>query len=811
MTLFSVGFKVDVKASSGVKIEFLDSDSKVVSSWGEAESIVGYFVLDTDAFVDDGTVIEYTIDAKRGAVTAPNRSTLTKLYTKYDSSKYMYSTDGALWHDLPSGGTTFALFDNSDDEERALFKAAGEGGSITYSASVTSTTPAKSYTGSKNSKGYHVISYYVLEGSDTKHEKVSPLKTDAKSFFLEGETEKFKVTEDVGKGYVFSNWKYGSETPSNTFEDSKPTCEITGHSVYYNEDLIAVYSYNPDARLEFTDEPLDGAFVVKGGKIERKFRFYGGYKGQNVKDITVGGTSVKSSLLIDDGESGTIIFTVPNSESITSNNLVVLMDDDRDFKLTLNVVDPTKFSLAVTPNDKTIKVGESVTYTPTLKYPGIESIDIDKNAFSYKLTGDNCVTDATKWTFVGSKVSSTGAKLTVSADFEVEGQTSKVHKEVGPYTIKVETAPLEFKSDVYVNEGLSIPLSQFLKYAGTAITKATPGGTYITVSPDNGLATSINITGKSATQAKTGGITVDGISKSVTVYPKPSIDKMERSGSGSSQKYSFTVTMPDKAYHGSVAGTDISKAKIKFVGKDGTYTMDAFDLKEDTSGYTKKNKSDVTIEVKKLIEVFNDICKEDKEEVEVYVYADGDESIISDKKTLKVYKIRLDGSAGADYKIMGESRSDKFYAIDGVSYEISSTPKSGYNGTPTKWDGVSFGTASSGSTSFSESKTVKAYYTGGSSSSSSSKSTALNSAATGDDYDDVPKTGESKADIWILWSVLFISILGAGFMIWKRFGLVKAIAEAEEEVAIAEREERIEAEAKEKQDKIDMLKNLRNL
>ena len=80
-----------------------------------------------------------------------------------------------------------------------------------------------------------------------------------------------------------------------------------------------------------------------------------------------------------------------------------------------------------------------------------------------------------------------------------------------------------------------------------------------------------------------------------------------------------------------------------------------------------------------------------------------------------------------------------------------------------------------------------------------------------DDYDDVPKTGESKADIWILWSVLFISILGAGFMIWKRFGLVKAIAEADEEVAYAEHEEMAEAKKQEKESKLKMLMDLRNL
>ena len=48
-------------------------------------------------------------------------------------------------------------------------------------------------------------------------------------------------------------------------------------------------------------------------------------------------------------------------------------------------------------------------------------------------------------------------------------------------------------------------------------------------------------------------------------------------------------------------------------------------------------------------------------------------------------------------------------------------------------------------------------------------------------------------------------------MIWKRFGVVRAIAEADEEVAAAEFEEKVNAAKKEKEDKMKMLKDLRNL
>ena len=125
-----------------------------------------------------------------------------------------------------------------------------------------------------------------------------------------------------------------------------------------------------------------------------------------------------------------------------------------------------------------------------------------------------------------------------------------------------------------------------------------------------------------------------------------------------------------------------------------------------------------------------------------------------------------------------------------------------------------FSSESGGSYKVLGARTFKANYNNGSSSSSSSSSSSRNAATAGegmDDYDDVPKTGESKADIWILWSVLLISILGAGFMIRKRFGLVRAIAAADEEMAKAVHDEKVEAEKKEKESKMQMLKDLRKL
>ena len=85
------------------------------------------------------------------------------------------------------------------------------------------------------------------------------------------------------------------------------------------------------------------------------------------------------------------------------------------------------------------------------------------------------------------------------------------------------------------------------------------------------------------------------------------------------------------------------------------------------------------------------------------------------------------------------------------------------------------------------------------------------SGTSGGDYDDVPKTGESKTDIWILWSVLLASILGAGFMIYKRFGLVRAIAEADRQEAEAVQQEMRRKQEKDKENMIDTIKGLRKL
>ncbi len=825
MTLIGVGFKTEVKAADAPSLSLTfqkENNGSIKETWDDADTTLWCRIaLKTSYFTDSDGTVEYTFLVSPFTTTwktPGGKLTLTKAGDTYiingdTTNPYTAAT-------LPNNQPIFTI---SKSVFTGYFNTNGSG---TQAVNVDITSDK--HTGTQTVNSYSVTGFKIspiakYDDTEGKPDDVT-FVTPEKNVLLVPESGKFKVDNNAGSGFLIDKWQLGTgRSIENVSEGGKPACTltVTDSDLPINpvNKLFAIYKDNPDVGLKITDlngKDISGAVFAANGTIDQKnYIFTGGYKGSDIATthpITIDGKDV-SELNKTAGTSGSLQFKTPSGLNGGPYNMVVNMKDGKKFTFPVYVVDADSVTLSLEPaGDKSIGVGESVTFTPKLS----SSVPITKITYDFTSEKDRVtVTEAdNKLTLTGVSKTTSGVKFTATAKYKIEGASEK-SKSAGPVTVTV-TNPVLNLSDVYVNEGLTIPLSHATHNDYVSISSITlnnSAGSYISVSKSStpALAKNITITGNNATKTITNGITVDTKSAGVTVFPKPTLS-MDKSGSGSSMKYTFKVTMPDKAYHGSTWGKDITKAKIQFVGKDGTYTMDAFDLTADTTGYTKKNKNDVTIDIKKLREVFNDICKEDKEEVEVTVYADGDKDIISEKKNLKVYKIRLDGSAGADYKIMGESVSDKFYAIDGVSYEISSTPKSGYTGTPTKWDGVSFGTNSSGTSSFSESKTIKAYYTGGS---SSQKSNAGGAGGAGgaslDDYDDVPKTGESKTDIWILWTVLFISILGAGFMIWKRFGLVRAIAEADQEVMMAEREEKAEAEAKAKEDKLNMLKDLRNL
>ncbi len=485
-------------------------------------------------------------------------------------------------------------------------------------------------------------------------------------------------------------------------------------------------------------------------------------------------------------------------------------------------------TLPITTSD-TKKAGDQIvkdfTFSGTTPYKGQ---DVSK-----VLLGTAEVTDG--WGFDPTTASSGTFTFTVPAQATNGTKTlTFVMSDGNTFTREFtysDTSTVTIKSDgVAVTVGKNANLSQFLTDGATrngTVTITGDADDYADVSPSSGsnAVGTFKIVGVTAMKESkknkisitpTGGTAVEG---RVTVYPKVTIatnssassDSLNSGTSSSSKETPLKVTVPAYVYYDNT-GYKVSKAQIHFEGSDGTKTR-SLDAPDSVSGTSWT----VSVDSMKLSSILKDVCDGSSDEVKIKVYPykgdDPDKTEgIGASTEIKAYKISLDGSGGAKYTINGEDVGDYFYAVKGTRYTIKATPK--VAGDKFKnWDNNAFPSESGGDFTASESRTFKANYDSGSSSSSSSgRSTATNGESTGSgDYDDVPKTGESKTDIWILWSVLMISILGAGFMIWKRFGLARAIAEAEEQVAVAEHEEQVKAEKKAKKDKLDMLKDLRNL
>ncbi len=382
------------------------------------------------------------------------------------------------------------------------------------------------------------------------------------------------------------------------------------------------------------------------------------------------------------------------------------------------------------------------------------------------------------------------------------------------------STPTPVSDAIKVTKGQKVYL--YTDYGVSATTVTTTGG-YVSAAK---AGSDFEVVGKKSTSgSEKAGLIVDGNAYNVIVYTTPSLT-FDTSTSSSSF---MTIEMPTSVYHHSgdtfYELDDVDEAAL-IVSSARRGNSSGWSYTLSGSGNTRTRK----ITFSEFSNMINKVASGSEDVITIKVHPiDPDDGVVDeyvyDDAEFTVYKISLDGSGGASYKVNDKDVGDYFYAIDGMEYKITATNKSGYTNTIEKWDGVSFGTSTSGTASFGSSKTIKATFKSSTSSSSSSSSSARSSSSsssgkttapgggpgTGGDYDDVPKTGESKTDIWILWSVLFISILGAGFMIYKRFGLVKAIARAEEEAALVEREERVEAEKKEKKEKMDLLKSLRDL
>ena len=822
MTLIGVGFKVNANAATGIYFQVEDKDGNKkaddinVSKWTkEDDMICCYFYMPSGSGAEDTYELEVKLDNDLG-VDSSIPSTII----------------------VPSSGMAAPeLLDSMErSDARKLFTDNSTGGYFAWEVTGTKNGTPIATKNSAKIYGWKInpmITTDIYDEGPTDA-TITPTK-DTPVYMLENDTLVCSInTKPTSSAYTFNGWLLGDSNTKLSGESPYTLLTSKLNKSYSEYDLRADYN-KKSGSLTFTKSDLDGAVLSPGKQSAVRDFTLTGYTVADIKkdakiyindeDIpfTVSGTSTEKT--------GTLKLHIPagaTEHDITDPGALKIVmyegttEEDTVYEADVYVIAPANVELTIEPNSpQTIEVDEKLSITSEFNVPVKTTtlgLNIDgKNKYLTNTSSDTNLSVTGKATTTTSQevyAVATGLKF----DWGTYSKTinSKTFNSVADVTVVAPT--LKLKDPVEANVGLKVPLSYYTGSGGININGI--ASSYITASGTKGLAKTITLEGKSATTLKDGAITVtdsDGnsVTSDVIVYPKPTISA-DRSGTGSNTKYTFKISAPTAVYDGKSAYTDVDSAVLQFKGSKDTYEYsESISLKPDGTSTIKQVNSDtISIDIKKLREIFDKICEDDKEEVKVTVAPKENTSYKSDAYTLKVYKIKLDGSAGADYKVMGESVSDSFYAIDGVSYEIAASPKSGYSGTPTKWDGTSFGTSASGSTSFSESKTVKAYYNGGTSSLPNSSTPGRNSGAAGegmDDYDDVPKTGESKTDIWILWSVLFVSILGAGFMIWKRFGLVRAIAEADEEVAVAEHKEEVKAQKKEKEDKLKMLKDLRNL
>ena len=798
MTLFGAGFKADVKASVSIEFKY-ENGTTAKESWQDADRLSAYFKVENATDAEAGI---YTFTAPAITVTG---NTTSKTPTSDVASVTVATGDTK----------NERVFYITDANAKALFDTKGGTANfvVNYSKDGGASVPTTGY-------------FYGTK-IDPKAESSSgtPLVTFSKSpdttVLLNGET--MTVTPSATKGFTLSNWTFGSDKTGTSAPATITADDDTVRSLVFNYGLSSA---------TVTIDGLAGSVIKTGGLSAKKaITLTGTYTTGDIDSVTVGGENATYSIVGGDH----IRFTMPAAgtlpHSTSARDLVLKMSDGREYTWSVYVIDPAQLTptLNVTGTNIELMLQNPVTYTASIEPSAIAN---KVKEYQYDPSGSTAYMDVTKGaspysslTLKGTALTTTAQPLKVKAvvNVENEGDVKQLATAEKTYNVTVKNATLTKLDTVYANENLGVPLKNYTNNGNgnLSIRSITLNNSsdYISVSGNlPALSKDITITGKSKSGKVTGGITVEdagGTSKTadVIVYPKPTISEPEKDSSSSSTypAYKFNVTVPKAVYHGSTTITDTNKkARLKFEANDETFYVDleSLDSKDD---YTYK-KDSFAVSKGKFRDIFSKICKKDEQEVKVSVVIDGDEDVASDTRSFKVYKINLDTSGGATYSVDGLDSVYSFYGINGLSYKIEAKGSSTKATINEKESSSEFASqkATNGTVSINYgvagARTLKASFK-----TSSTPDDSGSGSGGSDDYDDVPKTGESKADIWILWSVLFISILGAGFMIWKRFGLVRAIAEADEEVAAAEFEEKVNAAKKEKEDKMKMLKDLRNL
>ena len=813
LTLFGVGFKVEAKAAAdplNLKVVQKTGGDIVIRFTGPTDRTAAGTVYPINTDNTNPATFTYKYKVVSGSTTVKT-GTLALKHTQGGTPEYQYIIDGgtpqadtSIQIDIPLPKTSLpdSIFgDTGDSNVKATVLTVEMNGTATVTGTCSNATEYAT-TIPDNTTTINKYKFTVTPKYDKGSfpaEAATPEITATPEYAFEGDTLTATIVKTPGKGYKFSSWKDGIESPTGN-----PTQTFTMGTSAKNVDCIFT---KDTAAVSIVD--LNGKNFLKGVTSNEKTVNLTGYTYSDIKEVWINGTKLADTdVSVIPGTPAKLKFKVPSTTG-KDQTFALKMSDGQvydDYKINI-VPEPT----ITVPTSYSIGVGDTATITPTCSVTptsvGFKGETGYEPYFSLSETAG---------TITGVKTADKGYKVKATAALPViEGYTGETTI-AAETTVYVET--VKFKDAIYVNKDKKVTLSDFLKSGSASTTISTltnNADSYIEVSGYPGKASDITVKGKSS-GTKDDSLVIGTDKLDVTVYPEPKLS-VETTGAGSSYKQTYTVKMPKGVYHGKKDDgwwiESVSKAKLVFKASSNSdktreVTVDSF---SDSSSSDEKLLKKATKELKTsdLNVIFRDLCKNDSDTISVIAYPYNtnkdkiDTEIASEKKEFTVYKITMDTSGGANYTVNGETVSDYFYGIDGVTYEIKSSGKTANAKLNKDTSSSEFGSGETIQYKVAGARTLKAVYGGGSN----------NEGGGGnmDDYDDVPKTGESKADIWILWSVLFIAILGAGFMIWKRFGLVRAIAAAEEEYAIAEEEERIETEKKEKEDKLNMLKDLRNL
>lgn len=802
VALISVGFKVETKAAAATAptVTHVINTTTGGVDFTFTAAIPGAFPE-----VELGKTAAFVYQCKLYSIDDSGSSLLKTVYVELKNADGTYTigynTNGSSTYTSGTVTTTSATF-TFESVSKAELEADIEDctGSLVYvDANVSGTSSGEPKSGSTPCDSFDTDRVVAAGKVTLEAEFIGdvPSKTITFSptspvYVIKG--QKKEVTATIPeKGYAVSSWKRNNSAISN-ITNKQDVESATNAAVTYT----IVLEKDPNG-FKMTDA-FEGLKLLSGKESNKRRYSMSGYTFDDIASITIGGTPVKS--FTDYGTTMTV-----TGGNAAAGKMTVRMNDG----VTYDIANKAEVISKVY-----ITLDSSYNLSPDSNYVITPGVSPDPDDITYTFTPDPSSfmtpsVDADDNLVIATKSSTGTTKVTAKATFsDIEGGTSGSAEATATATITVES--LTIKDAVYVNKGLSILLSKFIKSgSSSAETTIMQYPDLIKIDPTSGKVNGIKISGESAGTKDDSLVVSTQTGKiDVTVYPSPTLS-VETSTSG---PYKYTVKVPKGLYHDDIAVSEVSKAVLEFKAidhddKTKTVTIDSLSDDSDSKLLKKGTKS---IELKDLNKYIKDIAKDtDTQTIQVRAYAynkdkdEKDDKVYSEKKEFTVYKINLDTSGNASYTVNGENVGGYFYGISDATYTIKSTATNGGKLDTTK--SGDFNSGESISYKVLGARTLKAVYNA-----SGSNANANGAAGAGmDGYDDVPKTGESRTDIWILWSVLLVSILGAGFMIWKRFGLVRAIAAADEEMAQAQEKERVEAEKKAEKDKMDMLKDLRNL